>query len=230
MGPGDDAVRQGVIMQATPWTAGATVLGALAVAVLLGGLALTATGCNDSGESDMYQQMMAGGRDGSAQPQPDGDQPDGLPGVAEAPPDEEVPVELQLVEDLIIEEVAVKAPYPEFDGEGRYDVKVFVMTEVYAEPQVYRIVALDEEGNEVGSQEKHLKLPQKKARSINFNGFYCTHMPFTVEFYLTGKQAVAASGDSGGGTAGGGASGSGGGAETAPPSRGWGVSGGDDTE
>jgi hypothetical protein len=215
-------------MQATPWKAGALGLGGLVVALLLGGLTLTATGCNDGGESEMYQQMMAGGNTTSTRPQPDS-RPDTPVGVAEALPDEDVPVELVLVEDLVIERVDVRAPYPEFDGEGRYEVTVFVMTEVYAEPQVYRIVALDEEGNEVGSQEKHLKLPQKKARSINFNGFYCTHMPFTVEFYLTGKQAVAAS-DGGGGTAGvSGGSGASGGAETAPPSRGWGASGDDDS-
>ena len=211
-------------MQATARTVGAAGLGALMVALSLGGLALTAAGCNDSSEADMYQQMMAGGNTTSARPQAADDGPDTPVGLAETDPEAEVPEELVPVENLVIEKVEVKAPYPEFEGEGRYDVTVYLMTEVYAEPQVYRIVALDEDGEEVGSQEKHLKLPQKKARSINFNGFYCTHAPLTVALYLTGKQAVAATGGGTGGSAGSGDGPSGG--EVAPPSSGWGVTGG----
>lgn len=183
-------------MRGTPWTVGAAGLGALLM--LMGGLAGLLASCNESSESDMYQQMMASGTS-SAQQQSStaADKPPaGLPTEAPATSadDEATEVVLVPVENLIIENVDVKAPYPEYDGEGRYDVKVHVMTEEYAEPQVYRIVALDEEGNEVGSQEKHLKLPQKKARSFNFNGFYCTHMPTTVAFYVTNKQAVASTG------------------------------------
>lgn len=203
-------------MQATPWTAGAAGLGALVMAALLAGLAAVATGCDEGNEADMYQQMMAGGSQGSSsRPQPSAGQDAGmgLQTGAEATGEEAASDEPVLVENLVIEKVDVKAPYPEHTGEGRYDVKVYLMTEEHAEPQVYRIVAVDKDGNEVGSQEKHLKLPQKKARSFNFSGFYCTAMPVTVAFYLTNKQAVAASGESGAA----GAAVSGSGAATAPP-------------
>jgi hypothetical protein len=186
----------------------------LLAALVIGALAGAITGCNDSGEQEMMQQMLAGDNDGGQAAKPADSKPAGeIPAMAtagESGEQAEETAEPVLVENVIIESVEVKAPYPEFDGEGRYDVKVTLLLKEYEEAQVYRIVAVDEEGTEVGSQDKHLKLPLKKARTFDFNEFYCTHMPSTIAFYRTDKEAVAAGESEGGsqsmgrGTAGGG--------------------------
>jgi len=110
-----------------------------------------------------------------------------------------------------IESTTIKAPYPEFVGQGRYDITVSVLAEENSEPAVWRIVALDGDGKEVGHIEKYLKIPQKYARSFKLNDFFCTKAPVKVEFQLTDKQAVKPEADEKGGKAGGGAA-SGGGA------------------
>lgn len=164
------------------------------------GLALTVAGCNDTAESDAYQQLMAGGANrggtsaGESGQALSGGKP-AIPGAEateEQTEDGEAAESSEPIDNVVIEEVQIEAPYPEFDGEGRYDVKVTVVLKEFEDAQVYRIAALDEEGNEVGSQEKHLKLPLRKARSFDFNEFYCTHMPVTVAFFRTDKTAVAA--------------------------------------
>ena len=66
------------------------------------------------------------------------------------------------------------------------------MLKEHEEAQVYRIAAMDEDGNEVGSQERQLKLPLRKARSFNFNEFYCTKIPVTLAFFYTDKEAATA--------------------------------------
>jgi hypothetical protein len=203
MEEGELAVKRGVAMRCLSKLSSAGALTAMLVALVLCGLSGTVTGCNDDAESEMMQQMMsAGGGSSSSSSAPDRTtkQPSTEMAVAGAageqePQDDggEEEVEApQPIENITIEEVEIDAPYPEFTGEGRYDVKVYCMLKEFEEAQVYRIAALDEEGNEVGSQEKHLKLPLKKARSFNFNEFYCTSMPVTVAFFRTDKEAVAA--------------------------------------
>jgi hypothetical protein len=166
-----------------------------------GGLMGLLAGCNDTAEEEMYQQMTAGGdRDGSsATPRTSRDDL-ALPGTeaATAEGDTEAPQEPVLVVTLEDETEAgekmltVEAPYPEFDGEGRYDIKVAIMVEEYSDPQVYRIVALNADGEAVGEQQRHLQLPMKKPRSLDLNNFYCTSMPVAIEFYSTDKEAIAA--------------------------------------
>jgi hypothetical protein len=174
----------------------------LLAALLIGGLATGLAGCNDKGEQEMMQQMLSSNNGTPAKPA-DRAAAAETPGMATGTEAEEQAEETEapeLVENVIIEDVEVKAPYPEFDGEGRYDVKVTCLLKQYEDAQVYQIVALDDEGNEVGSQDKHLKLPIKKARTFDFNEFYCTHMPTTIAFYRTDKEAVAANeGEEGGG-------------------------------
>lgn len=205
-------------------------------ALVIGGLSLLTVGCNDHSEQDMMQQMIASGNNsGNQTSKPPakgvaGEKP-AIPG-AENPAqsgDETEAAPEEPIDNVIVESVEVKAPYPEFDGEGRYDVRVSVLLKEFEDAQVYRIAALDAEGNEVGSQEKHLKLPLKKARSFDFNEFYCTHMPTTVAFYRTDLTAVAAGEGENGGTktVGRGSSGGSGTDDDSRPSVGRGASGGD---
>ncbi|MBN2083433.1 hypothetical protein JW859_14655 [bacterium] len=182
---------------------------ALAALLVLAGSAVLVTGCNDSGESDMMQQMMAGGGNRTNRPdrsaadktnaeaQP-ADAAEGTEDAAETP-EEEGP---KPSENVVIEKIEIDRPYPEFEGEGRYDIKVYVMLKEHEEAQVYRIAAIDADGNEVGSQERQLKLPLRKPRSFNFNEFYCTKLPVTLAFFYTDKEATVAedSGEAGGNT------------------------------
>jgi len=180
----------------------AILLAALVICGLSGGIA----GCNDKGEQEMMQQMLSSGNNSGTQTAAPADRAAAgeTPALGAAQNAGEQTAEdtaqPELVENVTVEVVEVKAPYPEFDGEGRYDVRVTCLLKDYEEAQVYRIVALDAEGNEVGSQDKHLKLPLKKARTFDFNEFYCTHMPVSIAFYRTDKEAVAA-GEGGGSTA-----------------------------
>jgi len=163
------------------------------------GIALFATGCKDNSEQEMMQQMMARGNQPGGEPAKASDRSmaGSNPAMAgsegsEQTSDEGEAAPEEPIDNVIIESVEVKAPYPEFDGEGRYDVRVSVLLKEFEDAQVYRIAAMDADGNEVGSQEKHLKLPLKKARTFDFNEFYCTHMPTTLAFYRTDKEAIAA--------------------------------------
>ena len=61
MEEGELAVKRGVAMRCLSRMSGTGALTILLVALVLCGLSITATGCNDNAESEMYQQMMAGG-------------------------------------------------------------------------------------------------------------------------------------------------------------------------
>jgi len=170
---------------------------ALTVLLLLTGSTMLVTSCDDGGESEMMQQMIAGGNRQSRPDRSSSESNDSAEATdaeatdetAEEVPEEEGP---KPSENIVIEDIQIDRPYPEFTGEGRYDIKVFVMLKEHEEAQVYRIAAMDEDGNEVGSQERQLKLPLRKARSFNFNEFYCTKIPVTLAFFYTDKEAATA--------------------------------------
>lgn len=215
-----------------------TKAGVLVLAVLmLVGLAVLTAGCDDSSDSDMYaqisQQAPAGGSmstpsaaaDGAAGAQPGAA---GIPEAGAAMPAGELPAtgaageegapateaeeDPTLIQGVVVENLAVKAPYPEFTGEDRYDVKVTLMTTDPVEAQVFRIVAIGADGAVVGEQERHLKLPTKKARTLNFDDFYCMSIPVAIEFHTSDVGSAAATGE-GGNISGRGTAEGGGGAE-----------------
>lgn len=171
-------------------------------------LAMATTGCVDDGPD--YAAISAGGNNGSnragnggssantggANTQSPGAAGAGIPGTPQ-PADaegegEETEENTTLVDHLEITEVEVDAPYPDFEGEGRYDVTVHCVTDVYEEAQVYRVVAIDKEGNVVGEQERQLVLPMTKVRSFTFSSWFCEAKPVEIEFHYTEKQAVKA--------------------------------------
>lgn len=173
----------------------------LLATLMLAGLTVVMAGCDDSSDADMYAQISGGGSP-AATSTPSGStatRPSSSPALIDpGAADEVVPEEAEdptLVTSVVIEKLLVKAPYPEFTGEDRYDVKVTLMTTEPVEAQVFRIVAIGADGQVVGEQDRHLKLPQKKARTLNFDEIYCLSIPVAIEFHTTDLEATAANGD-----------------------------------
>ena len=196
---------------------------ALTLLVLLAGVTLVSTGCDDGGEADMYAQISAGGgRSGSSPasrsnsnadtssqqttPAPGGGlaggETSGLPtlpgetGEGEGGGEgEEVDGDLTLVQGIEIIELEVKAPYPDFTGADRYNIKVTLVTEDPIEPQVFSVWAIGEDGEVVAKQERDLRLPRKKAGTIHFDDWWCKSIPVALEFHTTDTEATSADGE-----------------------------------
>jgi hypothetical protein len=158
-----------------------------------------------------------------------------IPGEEEVP-EELVPAVVVTLEDtwansegLETPQLVVEPPYSECVEAGRYDITVAIVVEENIPAQVYRIVAIGADGDEVGSQERHLQLPMKKPRTFDLNNFYCTSIPVAIEFYVLEKDPAVAEGmDDAGAGVGRGRGGSG--ESSAPPQRGVGGTGGGDED
>jgi hypothetical protein len=221
----------------------ATTLQLLLVAIALAGLLVS---CDDTSEPD-YSTLMGGGQtQTSGTPDPDST-PSQAPGQTATPADAPVPGEEEVPEELVpavvvtledtwansdgleIPQLVVEPPYYECVEAGRYDITVAVVVEENIPAQVYRIVAIGADGEEVGSQERHLQLPMKKPRTFDLNNFYCTSIPVAIEFYELEKDPAVAEGMDDAG-AGGGRGGAGSGGSGAPPQRGGAGMAGDDED
>lgn len=186
----------------------------LLVAVLAAMLALVA-GCPQDDTASMAQQMgsarpgaTASGQqrkpDASQPPagqKPDGMQPAGAEGgTAQAPGMDgtEQPGGTAAEEEgydgpkVIIEDLVVKAPYPEYSAEGRYDLSFTVELEEAAPAAVWQLRALNEAGEVVGSLEEFLTLSYGWKKPLDFKGLFCSEMPVNVELRLTDKEPVQA--------------------------------------
>ncbi len=110
---------------------------------------------------------------------------------------------------------------PMYEDAGRYDLKVEVTLEEYVDAKVWKIVALDGEGKEVGTDLQFLYFPLNQPQTFAFNDLYCMKKPTDVKLIYTGKDAKKPGGDGGekaekGGVKGGGVSGGTGTAPKAP--------------
>lgn len=179
-------------------------------------------GCpNDEAEFAAISKGRTSGQTPSATPSPPSKQ---LVGGEEdvGEPQEYVGIE---VEVTILE---VKAPYPRFDGTGRYDIKVEARAKEVADPNtVWKIIAYNAEDEVVATQEQQLIIPSANPRTLKFADFYCKSMPSRLEIKDTGRTSEAAEGKEEDGAAPGRPGAGGGGS---PPGIGAGGSGGDDDD
>lgn len=170
----------------------------LGAALAMLGVALLA-GCPDD-EAAMTQQIGSS-RPGAttstpAKPKPATGDPAALPaGVApdatESDPEESAE-EAYTGPMVVVTDFAVKIPYPEFTGAGRYDIDVSVEVAEPTNSGVWKILVFDAEGNEVGTQMQFLMIPFGRPKPLSFNAFYCSEVPASVEFRLTDKSPATA--------------------------------------
>ena len=220
------------------------------------------SGCPGDESSDMAKAISGGGGrpapggssggGGSTEKAPDSENAAvqrGKRGAEEAAPEgeETEAVKTTKVEVEILSQ-EVKAPYPEYEDEGLYDVMVEVLapkdpeTDLSFGTRVWKIVLLGKDGTEVASMEKQLKVPDHKPGTLRFNGVYALARPETVEFHLSDKKAAVAGasetkegeggreGEEGGGGPGRGRGGGGSGEEEGGGAEGGGAEGGGEEE
>ena len=197
----------------------------ISVLLISAGLAL-ASGCQRDSATRMAQQISAS-QGSTAAPQPPTGAPAAPPpgGAPAQPPPAGGQGKGEVVEstEVVVTNLEVKAPYAEFNGAGRYSVKLSVVAKEPVKPAVWRIVAYGEDGKEVGHQDQHLVIPNNKPRSLTLDDFYCSSRPVKLAFLLTNLQAVKpppphAGGPGAGGGSGGAAPGPGGPGAGAGPS------------
>lgn len=223
---------------------------AIALQLLLFAVGVTGllASCNDSSEPD-YSAMMGGGQTQTSGTPNTNNTPSqasiDTPSQADVPVPGEAVVSEELVPAVVVTledmwtnadgvevpQLVVDPPYYECTGEGRYDVTVAVVVEENIPAQVYRIVAIGEDGEEVGSQERHIQLPMKKPRTFDLNNFHCTSIPVAIEFYELEKDpAVAEDRDEAAAGGGRGRGGTGGSAGDPPQRGGAGIAGDEEDE
>lgn len=210
-----------------------------AVAALALVLALTA-GCPKDDNAAMAQQMRSGrqsasttkkpytpppGMDATANAAESGaaEKPGETPaGTTEQPGGETTEAGEYTGPKVDITDLTVKAPYPEYTGQGRYDLSFNVELEESTPAGVWQLRALNDAGDVVGTLEQFLTLSYGWKKPLDFKALYCSEIPTKVEMRLTDKQPVKEEGEQTGGGAGRGAGGGGGGAggEGKGPGRG----------
>jgi hypothetical protein len=109
----------------------------------------------------------------------------------------ELPVQTPAVEgepgepaqEVTVVPTEIKPPAPRFDGAGRYDMVLDVSVDPPVDEAVWKIVAQDAEGNNVGETEMLLLLLHQEPKTIHINDLYCTMMPVsaTMEIALDDK-------------------------------------------
>jgi hypothetical protein len=92
-----------------------------------------------------------------------------------------------------VTDLLVDAPGADFTGPGRYDVTISALLKEPWEPGVWDVVAIGEDGKEVGKQEIFLALSESKPKMLMFNDFYCDSIPVKIALVWTDKK-----GDTGG--------------------------------
>jgi len=177
----------------------------LTVAVLTALLLSILCGCDD--DTSTMAQQMGSARPGSSVNSRSQVNPSNTttPPPATAAPDQAQPcgdatpeagaemVDGEYVGPTVLtDKLTVDAPYPEFNGEGRYDISVNVHTEEPVEGGVWDIILYNENDEEVGKQQQFLVIPSTIPKSLVFYAFYCKNMPSKIEFRLTNKEAVVA--------------------------------------
>lgn len=139
--------------------------------------------------------------------------------------------------DFELKVMEIKAPAPMFEDAGRYDIRIEVTLNENIEAKVWKIVAVDADGKEVGSDQALLTFPLGKPTPLAFNDMYCMKKPSDVKLIFTGKDAKKPStgGTDKGSVSGGGISGgrsvgqgSGGGGASGGGASGGGDKGGED--
>ena len=172
--------------------------------------ALCMASCQDDAEAMARQQLEMTRAARANQQTPANDtvkpaaEPSGKPsadtgGAAEEPAADEEPAEEEYtgpkVEVNILE---LKAPYPEFDGKGRYTLKVEVSSQELLKRGVWDILFLDAEGNEVARDRQDLKIPMgDHPMVLKFSSVFCLSKPESVELRQTDLTATAAAEDGG---------------------------------
>lgn len=199
-----------------------SLISAAAAAVLLAGLAAMSTGCKDESADITQQIQARGSNrtgntpgnftDDRAAKAPESGAEAAKPGRPELPgkpglpakPDAgteaaagEAPADAEAEDAEKGPEVEVamknlKAPYPRFDKAGYYDFDLEVTAKESIEPKVWEIVAVDEEGNTLGSQKQMMVLILNRPKTFAFRSFYCSRMPSDVKLVFTGKDAIKA--------------------------------------
>jgi hypothetical protein len=88
-----------------------------------------------------------------------------------------------------VTDMLVDAPGVDFTGPGRYDVTISALLKEPWKPGVWDIVAVGEDGKEVGRQELFLALSESKPKMLMFNDFYCASIPVKISIEWTDKKA-----------------------------------------
>jgi hypothetical protein len=107
---------------------------------------------------------------------------------------EEAPAEEEYTgPKILVNVLETKAPYPEFEGKGRYTLKIDVSSEEMIDRAVWDILFFDKDGNKVASDRQELKIPMgDRPMVLKFSGLFCMAKPETVELRKTDYKATAA--------------------------------------
>jgi hypothetical protein len=170
---------------------------------------LLLSGCPGDESADMARQISGGGGRQAPGGSSGGGTPAKTPGaetetlpagggekVEPAKESEEAVEETTTMIEVEILNKEIKAPYPEYDKEGFYDVMVEVLAPKDPESglsygtRVWKIIMLDKAGVEVASMEKQIKVPDHKPGTLRFNAVYALGMPDTIQFHLSDKTAA----------------------------------------